>query len=101
MDRVMKLSARWFPVGLVLVLGPVDLGCSRLESRRRAETPPMLGMQRTSSDIYADAHRSRSATPGAEPEPAPSVEAGSPAIAEGPREVGMAIRPAVADGPGV
>jgi hypothetical protein len=82
----------------MLVLGSVDLGCTRLEARRRAENPPMLGMQRTSRDIYADAHPSRSATPGAETKAA-AVEAVSPAIAAGAEEVGLAIRPAATDGP--
>jgi hypothetical protein len=98
MDRDTKPCARWFPVGLMLVLGSVDLGCSRLEARRKAENPPMLGMQRTSRDIYANAHQSRPTTPGAEIEAA-APEVGSPAIVEGAEEVGLAIRPAAPEGP--
>jgi hypothetical protein len=100
MDRDSKLSARWLAVGLLMVMGAVDLGCSRLESRRRAENPPMLGMQTTSRDIYANAHRARTETPSPEKEPGSSNDE-SPVLAEGSREVGMAIRPAVPDHSGV
>jgi hypothetical protein len=102
MDRDSKLSARWLAVGLLMVTGSVDLGCSRLQSRRRAETPPMLGMQTTSRDIYAEAHRARSETPSPRKEPGSSIDVDeSPVLAEGAREVGMAIRPAASDPSGV
>lgn len=87
MDRGWKTPGQWLRLGLVLGLAAADLGCSRLGSRRKDETPAPLGIRRTSGDVYANAHSPK------EPKPAERAETKPPAMAD-VREVPLAMGPA-------
>ncbi len=53
MDRCRKTLVRRAWIASILALGAADLGCSKLKSSRRDDSPPPIGQLRDSNDIYA------------------------------------------------